>query len=356
MSDDRPLVRVIACAVLRLDLEAAAEQAGVRLALTLLPGGLHATPRELRRRLQEAVDEASSEPDAQRIAIGYGVCGMGAAGIHARGVSLAIPRVHDCIALFLGSDAAYRRQFAACPGTFYVSAGWVDGKSQPRAAGGLADEEFARFVELYGEENTAAIREFLTSWQKHYKRSVFIDTGAGGNRQRYEKMASDMARELGWRYERLAGSVDLLVQLLRATTSSDEVLVVPPGHVTAWDAATRRLTAAAPESGAAHAERRLVASRQASAEGDAGPRHAAVGLGIDAGGTYTDAVIYDVQAGALRCKAKAPTTRWDYAVGIEEAVSGLDPALLARVDLVALSTTFATNAIVEGRGSRSGSS
>ncbi len=356
MSDERPLVRVIACAVLRLDLETAAEQAGVRLALTLLPGGLHATPRELRRRLQEAVDEASSEPGLQRIAIGYGVCGMGAAGIHARGVSLALPRVHDCIALFLGSDAAYRRQFAACPGTFYISAGWVDGKSQPRAAGALTDEEFAEFVQRYGEENTVAIRDFLSSWQKHYKRSVFIDTGAGGDSGRYERMAADIAREFGWRYERLQGGVDLLVRLLRATASSDEVLVVPPGHVTVYDASTRRLTAVVPDSGESPAGRRVIASGQAAAQRAAATRQATLGLGIDAGGTYTDAVIYDFAAGLLRGKAKAPTTRWDYAVGIEEALArlagsaGVDPELLPAVDLVALSTTFATNAIVEGRG------
>ncbi len=120
--------------------------------------------------------------------------------------------------------------------------------------------------------------------------------------------------------------------------------------MTAWDAATRRLASAAPESGASPVGRRLVASRQAPVEGGAGGRRPALGLGIDAGGTYTDVVIYDVQAGALLGKAKAPTTQWDYAVGIDEAVSELDPRRLAAVDLVALSTTFATNAIVEGRG------
>ena len=364
---DLPVVRVIACAVLRLDLEAAAERAGVRLDLTLLPGGLHATPRDLRLRLQEAVDEVSSEAAGEAsgaagqagarvprpIAIGYGVCGMGAAGIHARGVPLALPRVHDCIALFLGSDAAYRRQFAACPGTYYISAGWVDGKSQPRAAGALTDQQFAEFVARYGAENTAAIRDFFSSWQKHYRRSAFIDTGAGGDKGRYERMARDMAGELGWRYERLAGSTDLLVRLLTETVSGDEILVVPPGHVTAYDAAGRRLTAVAPETGESPAGRRLVASRQGAGEargsGDASGR-ASRGLGIDAGGTYTDAVVYDFHAAALLGKAKAPTTRWDYAVGIGEALAGLEPRLLASVDLVALSTTFATNAIVEGRG------
>ena len=78
------------------------------------------------------------------------------------------------------------------------------------------------------------------------------------------------------------------------------------------------------------------------------------GLGIDAGGTYTDAVIYDFQADALLNKSKALTTKWDFTVGIREALEGLDSEMLSRVELVALSTTLATNAIVEGQGQKVG--
>jgi N-methylhydantoinase A/oxoprolinase/acetone carboxylase beta subunit len=79
-----------------------------------------------------------------------------------------------------------------------------------------------------------------------------------------------------------------------------------------------------------------------------------IGLGVDAGGTYTDAVIYDLEAGRLLDKKKAPTTKWDFTVGIGEALAGLNPGLLDSVDLVALSTTLATNAIVEEKGQRVG--
>jgi N-methylhydantoinase A/oxoprolinase/acetone carboxylase beta subunit len=79
-----------------------------------------------------------------------------------------------------------------------------------------------------------------------------------------------------------------------------------------------------------------------------------VGLGIDAGGTYTDGVIYDLEAGRLLDKKKALTTKWDFTVGIGEALAGLDADLLESVDLVALSTTLATNAIVEGKGQKVG--
>lgn len=84
----------------------------------------------------------------------------------------------------------------------------------------------------------------------------------------------------------------------------------------------------------------------------AGPPH--LGLGIDAGGTYTDVVIFDFAAGAVRQKAKSLTTKWDYAVGIEAALDRIEAGGLAAVDLVAVSTTLATNAIVEGRGQKVG--
>ena len=79
-----------------------------------------------------------------------------------------------------------------------------------------------------------------------------------------------------------------------------------------------------------------------------------MGLGIDAGGTYTDAVLYDFQRDQVVEKAKALTTKWDFTIGISEALDRLTPALLEHVDLVSISTTLATNAIVEGRGQKVG--
>jgi N-methylhydantoinase A/oxoprolinase/acetone carboxylase beta subunit len=76
-------------------------------------------------------------------------------------------------------------------------------------------------------------------------------------------------------------------------------------------------------------------------------------LGVDTGGTYTDAVIIDGAAKTVLGSAKALTTRSDLAVGIGGAVDGaLASAGVAPGDigLVSLSTTLATNALVEGRG------
>ena len=79
-------------------------------------------------------------------------------------------------------------------------------------------------------------------------------------------------------------------------------------------------------------------------------------LGIDTGGTYTDAVLYSESEGVL-ASAKSLTTRHDLAIGVSGAVETVLAeigAAVGRIRLVSLSTTLATNALVEGQGGRAG--
>jgi len=75
-------------------------------------------------------------------------------------------------------------------------------------------------------------------------------------------------------------------------------------------------------------------------------------LGIDTGGTYTDAVLVDHDTGQVLAGAKALTTRRDLAVGIRAAMAAVfadSPWSHADVTLVGLSTTLATNTLAEGQ-------
>jgi N-methylhydantoinase A/oxoprolinase/acetone carboxylase beta subunit len=76
----------------------------------------------------------------------------------------------------------------------------------------------------------------------------------------------------------------------------------------------------------------------------------AILFGIDTGGTYTDAVLWDDEAGVM-ASAKALTTKHDLSIGIRHAVERVLPDPPPDIRLVSLSTTLATNAIVEGQGS-----
>lgn len=79
-------------------------------------------------------------------------------------------------------------------------------------------------------------------------------------------------------------------------------------------------------------------------------------LGIDTGGTYTDAVLLDDSAQRILATAKALTSRPDLSIGIGgalDAVLAQAPGVAAGdIALVSLSTTLATNALVEGQGTR----
>ncbi|MCL1802518.1 MAG: hypothetical protein FWG30_02575 [Eubacteriaceae bacterium] len=77
-----------------------------------------------------------------------------------------------------------------------------------------------------------------------------------------------------------------------------------------------------------------------------------IGIGIDTGGTCTDAVAYDFDTSTLIAKGKALTTRENLSIGIGNALDQLPPELIRDAQVVSLSTTLATNACLEGKGGR----
>ncbi len=83
--------------------------------------------------------------------------------------------------------------------------------------------------------------------------------------------------------------------------------------------------------------------------------HAPLLAGVDTGGTYTDAVLIDGESRRVVAAAKALTSRGNLALGVNEALAralaALEPTAARRIRLVAVSTTLATNAVVEGHGS-----
>ena len=72
-------------------------------------------------------------------------------------------------------------------------------------------------------------------------------------------------------------------------------------------------------------------------------------IGVDTGGTYTDAVLYSDIDGVI-ATAKSLTTPHDLSIGIGGALSQLPLSVHGPIEIVSVSTTLATNAVVEERG------
>jgi len=85
-----------------------------------------------------------------------------------------------------------------------------------------------------------------------------------------------------------------------------------------------------------------------------------IALGIDTGGTYTDAVFVTYPEGRVITGAKALTTRHDLSLGIDAAIGAIFDAAVTGglriapedITLVSLSTTLATNTLAEGQRGR----
>ena len=87
---------------------------------------------------------------------------------------------------------------------------------------------------------------------------------------------------------------------------------------------------------------------------DAGisPEKDMLGIGIDTGGTCTDAVIYDFDTKEILAGGKALTTKQNLEIGIGNALDTLPQELIGKAEMISLSTTLATNACLENKGAR----
>jgi hypothetical protein len=180
----------------------------------VLDFGLHLTPEKLRDKLQKMIDTASVEADT--IILGYGLCSMAVVGLKATRAPLVVPRVDDCIAIFLGSRAAYEKQSGQEPGTYYLTKGWIEVNDTPFA-------EYERLVERYGPERADRMIKLVL---KNYTRLAFIDTGHY-EQERYREYARNMAKQFGLRYEQIPGSTALIKKMLYGPWDGDFVIAHP---------------------------------------------------------------------------------------------------------------------------------
>jgi hypothetical protein len=181
-----------------------------------LESGLHLNPDRLRNALQAMIDEFTTETET--IILGYGLCSLGVVGLRAAQSTLIIPRLDDCIAIFLGSREAYKREMDQEPGTYFLSRGWID-------AGITLLGELRGMEEKYGKERAERLMKRMI---QHYTRLAFIDMGYE-DQERYRETAKEVARELDLGYQEVKGTTGLLNKMLTGPWD-DEFIVAPPGH------------------------------------------------------------------------------------------------------------------------------
>ena len=222
---------LIACEIVLRELCDAILRSPHRVDVQFMPKGLHDLGGpELQRRLQVAIDAADpTEYDA--IALGYGLCGNGLAGLQARQLPVVVPRAHDCITLLLGNRATYRQYFTANAGTYYRSVGWVErGEAIQQQLFGMSFHRASleSLIERYGESNGRYLYEEYRRYEQNYSRLAYIDNGLAPDASSLESARAEAA-EKHWTFEIVPGELTLFRRLLTGDWNED-FLVVPPGQ------------------------------------------------------------------------------------------------------------------------------
>jgi hypothetical protein len=361
---------VVGCAIFKNEIDFIKSDITSTLDFFWLPQKLHNKPLELRKLVQEEItkiDESNESYDA--VVLLYGLCSKGTIGVSSNKYRVVVPRMQDCIGLLLGSNEKYFKHFRQKPGTYWFTKGWIETGFDPGKRSkydGVFDPYKERYRE-YRKKFTEELSRFLIDewdqhWIQNYTTLAFIDWGMK-RADNLKKRARKSAESMGLEFEVIDGDPRFLLDLLNGVWDSDSYgedkelqsrfLIAKPGYKIIPSYSDTVFTCTEAEAGRPAGSKRISADKAVQSE-----KRAGIGLGIDAGGTYTDSVIYDFSGEKVIASAKALTTHDDYTVGINNSLCGLLEKVSAsvrdRIGLVSLSTTVATNAIVEGKGGKVG--
>jgi hypothetical protein len=206
---------LLACEVFKDEFEAVSPP---DLRRTYLPQGLHRTPGKMPAAIQEILDNVC--PDVDVVFLGYGLCSNGIVGVASQTAWLIMPRVHDCIALLLGSRERYEAEVAACPGTYYITPGWA-------LYGTTSLSSYKNeYLPKYGEETARYIARGLL---KNYTRVALINHGVGdiGAARTH---AQEMAELFDLSYVEIPGSLEYIRRLVHGPWDSHDFIVMEPGR------------------------------------------------------------------------------------------------------------------------------
>ena len=207
---------VIACSMVRDELEKAMEQTGRHYPVTWLDAGLHNYPDRLRSELQAALDQISG---CQRVLMTYGFCGNSIAGIRAGAFEVVLPRADDCITLLLGSQKR-RLELSKHCGTYFLTQAWLHGERNLRV-------EYEYTVKKYGEEQG---REIFHMMFGNYQQLALLDDGCYPMAPAEEE-TKEVARLLGLPYRTVPASNQRLQDLLTGPWPEEWFLHLRPGEV-----------------------------------------------------------------------------------------------------------------------------
>lgn len=123
MNEKLATIGVIACVVLRREMEIALQNCPEAVEVVFLSQSLTAKPDELKEAVLAAIGEMKNKVTA--IFLGYADC-KSLGGIEDQfDIPIVHPKSRDCVTLLLGQER-YRAEMSKETGTWFMTPGWTD--------------------------------------------------------------------------------------------------------------------------------------------------------------------------------------------------------------------------------------
>ena len=203
---------VIACSMLRTEIEYIYEKHHLNYPIAWIEKGLHEYPDKLKVELEKHLP---AYEDKDFIILIYGMCGYAVIGLESPHAVLAEPKFDDCVRMLMCCEQG--KPIPTKGNHFYFTKEWTDSDK-------FILKEFERYIEDYGEEDGRAIADMMVG---SYEAMDFIEDGTYDAAQVCASIAP-AAAAYGLSCQCVQGTIRVLEKLLLAQWD-DEILVVPPG-------------------------------------------------------------------------------------------------------------------------------
>ncbi len=204
--------------------------------VTYLPQGLHESPQLLKSELNAAIKKFHDQVENwQRrrkpdyLALCFGLCSESIVGVEAIDIPIVVPRVDDCIGVYLGSEQRYLECFEKYKGTYWAFPSWVE--STPSTDDNYLDIMRAKYMERHDDEDVVdALMELEEEMTSNYQNVGYITSPLAVDPKGSLEHAQHYAKRNGWNLIELEGDLSLMQQLVDGPWDEDKFLIVPPKH------------------------------------------------------------------------------------------------------------------------------
>jgi hypothetical protein len=206
-------IHILACETLKPELSMVMRERAVDYPVAWIPSGKHLWPDKLRVCIEEELDKIPVSFDTVLLVLGF--CGNALVGIKAGAHRLVLPRVADCIPLFLGSQAK-REEYGAH--TYFFTEGYLHSETS-------FTSDLSRYTKKYSRERA---EHLMKAMLENYKELAVIDTGAFDTAKVKDEL-KEFAQVVGLPVSTIPGNLRLFDALLAGDWRREDFIILPPG-------------------------------------------------------------------------------------------------------------------------------